>query len=467
MKLFSFVLLGLVAVCNLVTASPHHHGHAPHKVKRQETSTTVIDIEFAIATVVHYQLNGQTLDVHELCDGIADGNYTLPNNEIPADCTSLAASATPTPTTLTSTIAVTSVVTATASPSAALSAEPSVASSTAEPASASSCDSSSTSAAASSSAPAPSASTVNDASVNYASATGTEEIFPDGQLDCSAFPSDYGAVALDWLNTQGWASIQTPQKDTDAGYDDIFTAISGGCTEGAFCAYACAPGYQMMQWPKKQGATGQSVGGVLCQNGKLHLTNTDMSKSLCGAGVGNVFVKNAMSQQTAVCRTIYPGKYSFTIFMLLANFESGSEDMVVPLDSQPGTTANMTCPNAQEYYVWEGGKTSAQYYLNNKGMSVPDGCVWGDGSKILGNWAPMVLGVGQNGGNKWLSLAQNNPNNVTAPPVLDFSVEIVGDNVSGTCKYSEGQFCTDTGCTSGRGAGCTVSSLPVITTKQH
>ena len=301
MKYFDIILFAHAMLAGLVAASPqpHHHVFVPHRVKRIPDGTTIV--QAAAVTVEVYQLNGQLIDLNQLCDGIADGNYTLPGNEIPAGCQSLTASSQPTPTPSTSTavLVVTSVTSAASS-----SANTSVAASTVESAAASSASASS---AQYSSAPVQSATVNTNASANYASTTGTEETFPDGQLDCSTFPSQYGAVPLDWLGTEGWASIQTPQDVGDA-YDNIVTAVSGGCTEGAFCAYACAPGYQMMQWPQKQGATGQSVGGIYCQNGKLHLTNTNMSQSLCGAGVGNVYVNNTMSQQTAVCRTVYPGK---------------------------------------------------------------------------------------------------------------------------------------------------------------
>lgn len=59
-----------------------------------------------------------------------------------------------------------------------------------------------------------------------------------------------------------------------------------------------------------QGSTGQSVGGIQCKNGKLHLTNPSMSSNLCMPGTQkvNVMVQNTMSKGAAVCRTDYPGK---------------------------------------------------------------------------------------------------------------------------------------------------------------
>jgi hypothetical protein len=51
------------------------------------------------------------------------------------------------------------------------------------------------------------------------------------------------------------------------------------------------------------------VGGLYCQNGKLHLSNP-AQQTLCESGTRNVnvFVKNTMSQNVAICRTNYPGK---------------------------------------------------------------------------------------------------------------------------------------------------------------
>ncbi|KAF2137263.1 uncharacterized protein K452DRAFT_302024 [Aplosporella prunicola CBS 121167] len=62
------------------------------------------------------------------------------------------------------------------------------------------------------------------------------------------------------------------------------------CVEGAFCSYACPPGYQKSQWPKTQGATGQSIGGIQCRNGVLRLTNPD-EKRLCIPGAKEVNVQ--------------------------------------------------------------------------------------------------------------------------------------------------------------------------------
>ena len=139
--------------------------------------------------------------------------------------------------------------------------------------------------------------------------------FPDGQIDCSVFPSDYGAVPLKWLNIGGWASVQQPAIDTAAGYNDIMTVTRSQCVgetcclEGSFCSYACPSGYLKTQWPAKQGATGQSIGGLYCQGGKLRLSKPE-DRYLCVQGHQDpkITVKNTLGQNVAICRTNYPGK---------------------------------------------------------------------------------------------------------------------------------------------------------------
>ncbi|EME49767.1 hypothetical protein DOTSEDRAFT_68521 [Dothistroma septosporum NZE10] len=273
-------------------------------------------------------------------------------------------------------------------------------------------------------------------------ATGIDSDFPDGQLDCSTFPSAYGAVAVHWTGLGGWTGVQSPGSSTGNGYGNIMTVTSGGsCTEGAYCSYACPPGYQKSQWPTTQGSTGQSVGGLKCSGGKLHLTNPSMCTQLCmkGSDQVEILVQNKMTQNVAVCRTDYPG----------------TESETVPVDVPGGGQSNLTCPDADNYYKWQGGKTSAQYYVNPAGVSVEDGCQWGQSGNPWGNFAPLNLGVGYSNGAAWLSIMQNAP---TTDAKLDFCVEIIGDGVSGTCKYSNGQYCGGANyddCSST--TGCTVS----------
>ena len=151
---------------------------------------------------------------------------------------------------------------------------------------------------------------------------GVDRDFPDGELDCSDFPDQYGALNLDYLNLGGWSGIQNPKNRGSGGYDDIETVVSDQCSgsdccsDGMYCSYACPAGYQKSQWPDKQGATGQSVGGIQCKNGKLHLTNPGMSKKLCMKGTDAVTIKvqNKINKGVSVCRTDYPGKFMLVTY---------------------------------------------------------------------------------------------------------------------------------------------------------
>lgn len=146
--------------------------------------------------------------------------------------------------------------------------------------------------------------------------SGVSKEFPDGQIDCNVFPSEYGAVPLKWLNIGGWASVQKPSVNIATGYNDIMTVTKSQCQgdncclEGSFCSYACPNGFLKTQWPAKQGVTGQSIGGLYCQGGKLHLSKPQ-DKFLCTAGhqEPKITVKNTIGQNVAICKTNYPGKY--------------------------------------------------------------------------------------------------------------------------------------------------------------
>jgi hypothetical protein len=129
----------------------------------------------------------------------------------------------------------------------------------------------------------------------------------------------------------------------------------------------------------------------------------------------------------------------------------GTESETIPLDSQPGSTLPVTCPDAGSYYTWGGAATSAQYYINPSGISIQDACTWGSAGSNKGNWAPVNMGVGKKNGATWISLFQNAPTNTNGK--LDFSIKITG-HISGECCYSNGQF-TGSGGTNTQ--GCTVS----------
>ncbi|KAK8215367.1 Sperm-associated antigen 4 protein [Zalaria obscura] len=421
--------IALLSAAVLAAAQPHRHAHHAHHHERRNPTPATDVVSVPGPTVVMYELNGKTISEDDVQEGIKNGTLVWANGEegfVPSYASSVSSTAsfsavaTSTFASSTSTVAPSTTSVEVASSSAA-------ASSTSSAAAASSSSSSS------------------DDSSDSSSGTGVDRSFPDGEIDCSEFPSEYGAVSVDWVGLGGWTGIQQPGS-SDGGFSDITTVTSSTCsdgnccTDGSYCSYACPAGYQKSQWPSMQGSTGQSVGGLLCKNGKLYKTG-DLSDSLCMTGTDKVtvLVKNEMSETASVCRTDYPG----------------TESETVPLAAKPGSTQNLTCPDADNYYNWKGSATSAQYYVNPSGVGVEDACQWGSSSNPWGNFAPLNLGVGYSAGAAWLSIFQNSP---TTNTKLDFAVEIQGDNLSGSCKYSNGQYCSGddySDCSST--TGCTVS----------
>ncbi|EEH35852.1 SUN domain protein (Uth1) [Paracoccidioides lutzii Pb01] len=432
MKFTTSVVLTVAAAGSLAGAQPHkhnnvHHHHHHNHVKRAPNPATTEVVVVPGPTVYAYELDGKIIDPKEACAGIQDGSLKLSDPNIPQNA---CATASPTNT----------------SPKAAQFYE--------KP----------------NPTPAPTPSPTKEAA-NYneepkielppisipsisvpvdtkyptepaKGGNGVDIDFPSGEIPCSEFPSDYGPISLDWLGLDGWSGLQFVTVQGQS-VSDIRTGIKGDkCEDGAMCSYACPPGYQKSQWPSTQGATGQSVGGLRCSDGKLYLTNPTLSKKLCIKGAGGVQVKNTMDKVVAVCRTDYPGTESETI----------------PLSSNPGSTLELTCPDAGSYYKWKGMDTSAQYYVNPKGVSIQEGCQWGDGSKPTGNWAPVNLGVGRKNGAVWISIFQNKP---TTNKKLNFKVEIVGDNLGGKCKYENGMY---HGATGSNEDGCTVQVMSGMAT---
>jgi SUN family beta-glucosidase len=268
--------------------------------------------------------------------------------------------------------------------------------------------------------------------------TGLTANFPSGQIPCSQFPSQYGAVPVPWMNLNGWSGIQkTPSyRPGDGSISYIVTGVGGDkCEAGSFCSYACPVGWQKEQWPTAQGSTLQSIGGLFCNaNGMLELTRPEVP-TLCGQGAGGVFIKNDMDADCSVCRTDYPG----------------TENMVIPLLASPGTTTPLTNPYSPNYYYWNGSPTTAQYYVNKKGYGLADACVWTSSRDPTGagNWSPVNIGLGKNAqGITYLSIFANIP---TTSAQLDFNIEITGD-ISAPCALVNGVY-------TGGGNGCTVSQL--------
>ena len=251
--------------------------------------------------------------------------------------------------------------------------------------------------------------------------------FEDGVVACTDFPSGNGVIAIDWLDFGGWSGIENVEDNS----------TGGDCRDGVYCSYACQPGMSKTQWPSSQPSSGVSVGGLYCDDGYLYRSNTD-TDYLCEWGVEAAYAVNELDEAVAICRTDYPG----------------TENMVIPTYVEAGSTLPLTVVNEETYYKWEGQMTSAQYYVNNAGVSYEDGCIWGDSSSDVGNWAPLNFGAGWvssgSSGISYLSLIPN-PNNETPP---NYSVKIVANDdstMNGECYYADGYY-------NGDGSdGCTVA----------
>ncbi|KAJ5619484.1 hypothetical protein N7510_003468 [Penicillium lagena] len=381
MKFSNSVALTLATAGSLVAAQGHHHQHRHQHKRNADANTVVVPGPVVYDFVIADGDNVEAVSLEKACAGLFDKEFKWADEPVWAACS--------TSTTTTTTTTTTSTPTLTPTPAVLQETSAEITPTTTT-----------------------TTTTVPPAPTANSGATGIDADFPDGEIDCTDFPSNYGAVPLDYLGLGGYSGIQYASWEDEL-ISDIITAKS--------------------QWPEKQGSTGQSVGGLQCSGGKLYLTNSALSKKLCMPGVGGVFVRNEMSQQAAVCRTDYPGTESETI----------------PLAATVGGTHPLTCPDAASYYKWQNSDTSAQYYVNPAGISTESGCQWGDGSSPIGNWAPMNLGVGQTSSGKWLSMFQNTP---TTNVPLNFKVKLVGDDLGAECKYENGQFYQngspiDNGCT--------------------
>ncbi|KAJ5518781.1 Uncharacterized protein PEXP_008610 [Penicillium expansum] len=421
-----------LATAGLAAAHGHGHAHAHKRATETETVSVPGPVVYDFVVLDPSKSSGpQSITIEEACKGLANHEFEWLDAAVAAACPSSSSSSSSS----SSTAAPTSTSTSTSTPAPTTTAT--VAPAILQVTSAVITPASSTSTAEStSSSTTTAAATKSSSSSSSSSATGLTADFPDGEIDCGDFPSAYGAIALDYLGLGGYSGIQYVTI-LDEVVSDIVTAVTGDeCHHGAMCSYACPPGYQKSQWPTTQGSTGQSVGGLQCKtDNKLYLTNSNY-KQLCIPGVGGVHVKNKMSDNVAVCRTDYPG----------------TESETVPLSASPGVIHDLTCPDGDDYFLWEGKVTSAQYYVNPKGVSTEKGCQWGDGSESIGNWAPINLGVGYTKSGKFLSIFPNTP---TTNKALDFNVKLEGDNLSDECRYEGGKFYDSKGLISGN-SGCTV-----------
>lgn len=419
-------------------ASParrHQHHHDQFEKRQPEAA---VNMDVPGAPVVNYELNGKLLDKVSVCQGIENGTLQwIDGDWHELDCFGIN-KPTPAP------VQVPSALTPTSNAEAVTLLSRSLPN------------------------PNPITAAPSDPSPELiARGKAVDKVFPDGEIDCSDFPSKYGPIKVEWSGLDGWSSIQHVTIEGDV-VSYIETAQPGGsCEPGSMCSYACPAGYQKSQWPAQQGAAGESVGGLRCnENGKLTLTNPDLSNKLCIKGTGETKVQNKLSNNAAICRTDYPGTSSLKMRGITnlphTDHFLGTEAEVIPLDTKPDSTVPLTCPDANKYYKHNGDPTSAQYYINNQGVAVEDACIWGEEGSGKGNWAPSYLGVGKDlYGKTWLSISSTAQNNPSHYEPLNFTVEITGDT-SGKCRLTNGQYCSGDDYSNCNPVGCTVSSSPPL-----
>lgn len=329
------VALTLAAAGAFAAASPSpHRQHLHHHAAKRAPDHVVV--------VKQYEINGKLIPLQEVCDGLKGGIYALKDGGVTLeDCNSLPASSgsefNPAKSSATndhqdlysysaqkdSQYSSYSIPSEKQTPIVTVTPSPTQVATKAKPTSTSDAANESTPSAAASSAQLASFSSAPIASQSPSPPTsspstgpsegkGVDREFPDGQIDCSDFPSDYGPIDISWMGLGGWSGIQYPEYNSKGdSVINIVTAVGGdSCTVDALCSYACPPGYQKTQWPDAQGSTAQSVGGLRCnKDGKLTLTNPSLSKTLCMKGTGEVKVHNQLSKNAAICRTDYPGRY--------------------------------------------------------------------------------------------------------------------------------------------------------------
>ena len=437
----------LFAAASLVAAQPHKRQH--HHLTRRDAP-----IEYDVVHVMVYELDGHPISQAEVEEGLKNGTLVLaPNGEV--------TSAYSAPTSVAAPASYSKAPVAPASPpkiSQYSSSAP--APSYSAPAKSAPAPSSSSSSGYSSD----SGSSGSDGAWSNAAGDGIDEDFPNGQLSCDQFPSQYGAKAVPWMNLGGWAGIQSPGSGfpglNRGAISDISTQVGSACTDGncctagSFCSYACPAGYLKSQWPTgNQGSTGQSVGGVYCNpsDNKLYLTNPGLSSKLCIAGATevNVNIASGLNDDVAVCRTDYPG----------------TENMVIPTAAMAGSGSNETtplaCVSGSSYYHWQGAgdnanmATSGQYYVNPTKYSVSQGCWWNEAGTPAGNYAPIILGVGVDANSKgWFAIQANSQKPDSAE--LDFGIRVESDDGVNFCEYRPDQGFTSVSGTNSQ--GCTVSS---------
>lgn len=312
------------AATSIIAAKPHQriNRHALAHAVRMARPDSAVYAPAPIETVIVYELDGHLISEEEAREGIANGTLRWGDDGVLSSSTKRPVAlptnppvGTKQPQTQPTTTQVQHVetkhpVTSIKEASTALVVAPSSA-----PAS--------TQAPTTSSVPDASPENPNDLVDANGNCASCDKPFPNGVIPCSQFPYGYGAMPLNNEGLGGWSGIQDPVYRGSDGFDNIRTVVKGSCsdgsccTEGTYCSYGCPNPYLKLSFPKKQGKTGQTVGGLYCNDqGMLEMADGSIGKTLCGKGSTKMTVKvqNKLQKPVSICRTDYPGKLLRVVF---------------------------------------------------------------------------------------------------------------------------------------------------------
>ena len=301
MKIAASLLVASATLASLAGASYHNHRHMHHHAKKRDIQTVTVDGPVEVA----YVFEGQVIPESAVCQGLANGTFEwAQGTENQPNCDGASNPPPAPPPSSPSTPAAPSSSDSNqflqdASPSSA----PPTSSPSPSPQSNVNVGGGSSSSGSSGSS---SSSNLSGYYAEIATNANVDKSFPDGEVDCTDFPSDFGAVPVSYLNLGGYTGIQETTINNGMP-GNINTATSGGtCSGGNYCSYACPAGYMKTQFPDQN--SGTSVGGLLCgSDGKLHKTNTGFD-TLCTQGAGSAGVQNDLDDVVCVCGTDYPGE---------------------------------------------------------------------------------------------------------------------------------------------------------------
>ncbi|KAF1945903.1 SUN-domain-containing protein [Clathrospora elynae] len=453
--------VSLAALAAVTAATPHHmHRHA-HGVAKRDDEDGLVYAPAVTQTKIVYWLDDHSISEKEARQGIANGTLTWGDDgNLSTSTTGPSALPTPAPTSkqhshvagATSEPDPTHQKPAPEAPEPAPEqpeeSAPPVATPSSDPAPSPSPDAS----------PAQQPDTSSNAWADMVDKNGhcaeCDKEFPNGKISCTKFPYGYGALPLSNEGLGGWSGIQDPLYRGADGFDDITTVVKDSCsdgtccTAGSFCSYGCPNPYLKASFPSKQGRTGQSVGGLYCnKNGYLEMADGKIANTLCvqGSKQMSVKVQNNLSKSVSFCRTDYPG----------------TESMTFPVTVGPGETGFLANPDQNEYFFWEGLKTSAQYYVNKQGVPENEACTWGKEMQGKGNWSPTVFGTSFDDGPMQQGFSSLKQNELCKNERLGYDITFTGDSVVSPCRYksSTNQYCQGDACSDDMDRGCTAAIM--------